>query len=111
MVGVTPDGRRHPLFVGTIGEVRSFADAARQAGGVVDGTWYQTIRWSEAAMPADSMAFTAEPAAPKPGAPPQTSAVKAPPTHRKKQRDQRAPQKPPNPDPKPAPTAENDTGI
>ena len=68
VVGVTPDGKRHPLFVGTPGEARSFADRAKAGGGVVEGTQYRSIRWSESVAPTYIMEFAVPALASVPGA-------------------------------------------
>ena len=67
--GVTPDGKRHPLFVGTIGEARSFADQVQKDGGVVEGTFYKEVTLCEAVRPTHTYTFTAAPVeVPKPAA-------------------------------------------
>ena len=69
--GVTPDGKRHPLFVGTIGAARSFADQVQKNGGVADDTFYQEVTICEAVRPTHTYTFTAAPVeVPKPAAKP-----------------------------------------
>ena len=110
VVGVTPDGRRHPLFVGTVGEVRSFADRAKANGGVVDGTWYKTIRWSESVSPTYVMEFPAAPTyVPSEAELANMTAVAKPPAAKRPAARKKTPPAPTTPG---APAADpDDTGI
>ena len=69
VVGLTPEGQRLPLFVGTVGKARSFADQAQKDGGVVEGTFYQEVSLCEAVEPTHVYTFPAPPVeVPKPAA-------------------------------------------